>query len=258
MEPPRCTGKGLAGDLQPLHPLQKHSHPRRHISREWIDAESMSRNLSLPGGILVNRPTADARTLAALAHAGILTNGMNLLGLFGAALIWATQRQRSSYVAGHALQALLFQGMALLFILLSGMLWGGCVLISLTPALIRPELYRTEPPATFWVVLLMGLFILAFAGSTVIYGLLGAWAAWRGRPFHYILVSYLMARQRQDDLDLSPTTMIVPQASSVIANSVPTLPAAPNQAELNMPPPPITATPDLNAPDQEQTGAREE
>ncbi|MCG8346361.1 MAG: DUF4870 domain-containing protein [Chloroflexales bacterium] len=197
----------------------------------------------------MKRPTADERTLAALAHAGIITNGMNLLGLFGAALIWTTQRQRSAYVAGHALQALLFQGLVLLLVLLLSIIWGGCLLISLTPALIRPELYRTEPPATFWLALLMGLFILVFAVSAMFYGLCGAWAAWRGRPFHYILINHLiMMQQRQDDRELTPTTMITPLVSSIVApHAVPSMPPAP----------PLKASPQPDSPEQEQAQARE-
>ncbi len=142
----------------------------------------------------MHQATDEERALAALAHAGIIANGFNLLGIIGAALIWAFNRKRSAYVADHALKALAFQGLGLLITLVMAFAWGGCMLISLLPALLRPELYRTGPPALFWFALLLGLVILAFALSGIVYGLIGAWAAWRGQPFRYMGVDVLLER----------------------------------------------------------------
>lgn len=172
----------------------------------------------------MNNPTDEERTMAALAHAGILANGFNLLGLIGASVIWATHRQRSRYVADHALQALVFQGVGLALTLLSVLLWGGCLLLSLLPAFLRPELYRTAPPVTFWFALAAGLFIAAFLLFSVVYGLLGAWAAWRGQPFCYVLAGSLIARRRQDPPAAPPLTTAAPAEERGAASEVKTLP----------------------------------
>lgn len=129
--------------------------------------------------------TNEERALAALAHAGIVLNSFNLLGVVGATLIWATHRERSRYVAEHALYALIFQVCSLLMVMLMGFVWGSCLLLSFLPAILRPELYRTDPPVTFWLALSPILVILLAVLTSVVYGLVGAWAAWNGRAFHY-------------------------------------------------------------------------
>ncbi|NJO04683.1 MAG: DUF4870 domain-containing protein [Chloroflexaceae bacterium] len=139
--------------------------------------------------------TEDERLLAALAHAGILLNGFNLLGIVGATLIWFVQRNQSEYIARHALQALAYQVTTLLLLLFSGVLWGGCLLISLLPTFLQPELYRGDPPPTFWIALLLGLTLLTGALALVGYGLVAAWAAWRGQPFSYALIGNVVQRR---------------------------------------------------------------
>lgn len=53
---------------------------------------------------------ADARTMAALAHAsGLLNLLTGFGGIIAALIIWLTQKDKSPWVAFHSLQALLFQ-----------------------------------------------------------------------------------------------------------------------------------------------------
>jgi hypothetical protein len=137
--------------------------------------------------------THEERVLAALAHVGIVANSFNLLGIIGAALIWMTQRQRSPYVAAHALQALAFQVMAVLLGILLLLIWGGCLVVALLPAMLRPSLYQSDLPLAFWLALGIGLLLLlALAAIVMVYGLMGAAAAWRGKPFRYAVVGSLI------------------------------------------------------------------
>jgi uncharacterized Tic20 family protein len=142
--------------------------------------------------------SGEERTFAALAHIGIVANPFNLLGVIGAVLIWATQHRHSRYVADHALQALIFQILAVCVTVGVLLMWGGCLLVSLLPALIRPELYPNELPLTFRVVLFAGVLILVFVAVCVGYGVAGALAAWQGRMFRYAMVNSLLGmRQKQ-------------------------------------------------------------
>src|SRR4030042_1301430 len=81
-----------------------------------------------PPPIQVVTTDPDERNLAALAHATILLNfifpGM---GLVAAAVIWLTQRERSSYVGNQALQATVFQVVLVFVATASGIL--GVVLV---------------------------------------------------------------------------------------------------------------------------------
>lgn len=137
-------------------------------------------------------PTSEERVLAALAHAGIIVNAFNLLGIVSAAIIWLAQRKQSPYVANHALHALVYQSIVALLTPLLLSLWGGCILVSLLPALIEPALYQADFPPTFWLAILLGLFVGGFLLGVVGQGLIGAIAAWRGASFDYPVVSYIV------------------------------------------------------------------
>jgi len=52
------------------------------------------------------RPTPDERVTAALAHAATL---LPMMGALASIVIWATQKDRSRYVAFQALQAAVYQ-----------------------------------------------------------------------------------------------------------------------------------------------------
>ena len=165
------------------------------------------------------QPNHDERVLAALAHAGAALNLLNLAGLFGAALIWTSQRERSVYVRRHAGQALAFQLLALL--VGSGLLlvWGGCLGFTLLPLLLRPELYADSWPTLFWFTLTVGFVPLLFGLGTLGYGLIGAWCAYRNLPFRYPLVHRLFA---VSTAAATPTTPAPPPP----AEEPPTAPAS--------------------------------
>jgi uncharacterized Tic20 family protein len=136
-------------------------------------------------------PSDDERMLAAMAHASIIMNAFSGGGIIAAAVIWATQRGRSPFVAHHALQALLFQGAGLLLTLLGLLAWGASVTVGLLPALLRPDLYAGGPPPFFWLALLLGVGLLSFVLGGVAYAFVGAAQAWRGQPFSYALLGRL-------------------------------------------------------------------
>ena len=138
------------------------------------------------------RPSDDERRLAALAHASVIANIFNLAGLFAALLIWALERDRSAYVRAHALQALLYQGLVLLLSIVLVALWAGCLVLSLLPAAVRPDLYRSSPPSSFWIALLGFVLPLGFGLLAGVYGLYGAYQVYRGRDFRYPLAGRVM------------------------------------------------------------------
>ncbi len=138
------------------------------------------------------QPSDDERRLAALAHASVIANIFNLAGLFVALLIWALERDRSAYVRAHALQALLYQGLVLLLSIVLVAMWAGCLVLSLLPAAVRPDLYRASPPSSFWIALLGFVVPLGFGLLATLYGLYGAYQVYRGRAFRYPLAGRVM------------------------------------------------------------------
>lgn len=180
------------------------------------------------------QPNDDERMLAAIAHASIIANIFNLAGMFAAMLIWATQRERSVYVRVHSLQALLYQGLALLAGLALAGCWGLCLLVSLLPAAVRPDLYRSSPPNSFWIALLGLVVPIGFGVATTLYGLYGAYQAYRGRPFRYPIAGRvareLLAPQPQA---AAPAPDPGPDAAA------PSEPASPPSDQAPTEPPPI-------------------
>lgn len=142
-------------------------------------------------------PSEEDRLLAALAHAGILLNAFNLLGLVGAMLIWLAGRERSAYIRHHTVQAVAFQVVTLLLFLVATLAWGFCFLLALLPAFLEPELYHLaqgDLPLTFWFVGVFGLLLLAVGLGVLGYGLYGAWMAWNGQLFTYALLGQVVQR----------------------------------------------------------------
>ena len=138
------------------------------------------------------QPSEDERVLAALSHASIVANVVNLAGMIATELIWTMQRDRSAYVRAHALQALVYQGAVLLVSIVLTLFWAVCLGLSLLPAAIRPDLYRSSPPDSFWLALAGLSLPIGFGVVATLYGLYGAYQTYRGRSFRYPLAGRLV------------------------------------------------------------------
>jgi uncharacterized Tic20 family protein len=198
------------------------------------------------------QPSEDERVLAALAHASIVANIVNLAGMIGTSLIWTMHRERSPYVRAHALQALVYQGAVLLITLFLALFGGLCLALSLLPVLLRPDLYRGSPPSySVWIGVLALLALIGFGVLATLYGLFGAYQVYRGRLFRYPLIGRLVSPM------LNPTPVATPDPPAPVAaqsephrvhpapaHSVKT-PAAPAPPEIvpDQIAPPATATP---------------
>jgi uncharacterized Tic20 family protein len=139
------------------------------------------------------QPSEDERVLAALSHASVVANVVNLAGMVATALIWTMHRDRSQYVRAHALQALVYQGAVLLIMLFLALFGGLCLALSLLPVLLRPDLYRGSPPSySVWIGVLALLALIGFGVLATLYGLYGAYQVYRGRSFRYPLIGRLV------------------------------------------------------------------
>jgi uncharacterized Tic20 family protein len=178
------------------------------------------------------QPTHEERTLAALAHASIVANGMGLVGILAAALIWATQRERSAYVRAHAMQALAYQGAAILVGLILTLSWGACLAVSLLPLALRPELYTDRTlPAPFWLALSSVIVPIGFGILATLYGIVGALQAYRNRSFHYPLFGRLAREEIGSAARIAAATPAPADTALPAAPAQPTEPAEPARAE---------------------------
>jgi uncharacterized Tic20 family protein len=181
------------------------------------------------------QPTEDERVLAALSHASIVANVVNLAGMIATALIWTMQRDRSAYVRAHALQALVYQGAVLLIAIFMGLFGGVCLALSLLPAVLRPDLYHGSPPGySVWIGVLALLLLIGFGVVATIYGLYGAYQVYRGRSFRYPLIGQLA---RSLPAETAGTR------SAAASESPPAAPATPAEAGVSTAPPTVDAAP---------------
>jgi hypothetical protein len=135
--------------------------------------------------------TQNEKTLAGLAHGSILlsifTSGIG--GIIATLVIWATQKEKSAYVAGQALQALVYQAVVFIVTMLAwccwGMLWMVMILVPITA---DPGAYDTTPPAGLWVGLFLMVVPLAIWGLAILYGLWGAVRCLGGHDFKYAII----------------------------------------------------------------------
>jgi uncharacterized Tic20 family protein len=180
------------------------------------------------------QPSEDERVLAALSHASIVANVVNLAGLIATALIWTKHRDQSPYVRAHALQALVYQGAVLLISLFLALFGGLFLALSLLPVMLRPDLYRGSPPSySVWIGVLALLALIGFGVLATLYGLYGAYQVYRGRSFRYALIGRLVPPL------LNPTPVVAPIAPAPVAAQTEPLPpeAAPAVVE-----PPVATT----------------
>jgi uncharacterized Tic20 family protein len=180
------------------------------------------------------QPSEDERVLAALSHASIVANAVNLAGMIATSLIWTMHRERSPYVRAHALQALVYQGTVLLISLFLALFGGLCLALSLLPVMLRPDLYRGSPPSySVWIGVLALLALIGFGVLATLYGLFGAYQVYRGRPFRYLLIGRLVRPL------LNPTPVAVSVAPAPVA--APAEPPPPEAAPAVVEPP-VAAT----------------
>ena len=167
------------------------------------------------------QPSEDERVLAALSHASVVANAVNLAGMIATSLIWTMHRERSPYVRAHALQALVYQGAVLLIMLFLALFGGLCLALSLLPVMLRPDLYRGSPPSySVWIGVLALLALIGFGVLATLYGLFGAYQVYRGRSFRYPLIGRLVR----------PLLVPAPAASPIVPALADT-PAGPSAPE---------------------------
>jgi uncharacterized Tic20 family protein len=139
--------------------------------------------------------TQDERILAALAHASVI---LPFWGLIGSIVIWATQREKSSFVGFQALQGVAYQ----MILVLGGFVGGVCYACSffglflLTPVGFLAAEGMADPNAaggliavlaTFFPFCIMGFFAL-IGFAFVLYGLYGAVRVLQGHHFRYTVI----------------------------------------------------------------------
>jgi uncharacterized Tic20 family protein len=163
-----------------------------------------------------NSVSQDERIMAAISHVTIIWPG---LGIIAPVVLWATQREKSRFVAFQALQAAVYH----LTLILAGLVCGACYVSSyvgmivtiiagsISMALALPSTLPAGdelPPEVLFPILLgvlgmillylaiLGLLFLGLAvwAAYVGYGLYGAVTSLRGKDFRYVIIGPRLER----------------------------------------------------------------
>jgi uncharacterized Tic20 family protein len=137
-------------------------------------------------------PSQDERVVAALGHATVV---LPFWGAIGAIVIWATQKDKSPYVAFQSLQAVVYH----FVLILGGFLAAACYMCSLLafPIIMATALSAVEPTAEISPAVMLPMaipFAILGAGMLawfvfVVYGLFAAVATLQGKNFRYVVIA---------------------------------------------------------------------
>lgn len=135
-------------------------------------------------------PTQNDKIMAALAHISAL---LPLMGVIAPIVIWATQKDKSEFVAFQALQAVVYQ----LVMILAWIVGMGCYMLSFfftffltIPFAGAPESSSGSPFFLAGVLFPFLIFGAIFIGGAlfILYGVIGAVMAFQGKNFCYAVI----------------------------------------------------------------------
>lgn len=135
-------------------------------------------------------PNQDERVMAALSHVSAL---LPMIGVIAPIIIWATQKEKSRYVAFQSLQAIAYQ----LSMIAAWFIGMGCYMLSffgtfltLPLASVTGNSENMNPLFGLGFMVPFLVFGLIFIGGVffVIYGVVGTVMAFQGKPFRYMLI----------------------------------------------------------------------
>ncbi len=140
-------------------------------------------------------PAQDERIMAALSH---ITALIPFMGVIAPIVIWATQKEKSQYVRSQSLQALVYQLINVVIVILGYAcyfvgLFGSIMIMAVAGSSGRveeevlPMLMMVIP---FGVFMLLGLFEIFF----MLYAVVAAVMSLQGKPFQYILIGSRIQR----------------------------------------------------------------
>lgn len=142
----------------------------------------------------VSIPSQNDKIMAALAHISAI---LPFMGVIAPIVIWATQKDKSEYVAFQALQAVAYQ----LVMILAWFIGMGCYMFSFFGTFVFipfAEGSGNEVSPFFMLGFLLPFITMGalFIGSGifVLYGLIGAIQVFQGKDFRYLIIGNRLAK----------------------------------------------------------------
>jgi uncharacterized Tic20 family protein len=132
----------------------------------------------------INNPLQDERIMAGLAHVSAI---LPMMGVIAPIVIWATQKDKSKYVAFQALQAVAYQ----LAMILAYFICMAFYALSMFGSFFLSIPVANESGAPVFMFLPFCVFGLIFLGGgiVILYALYGAYRTFQGYPFRYRIIA---------------------------------------------------------------------
>ncbi len=144
--------------------------------------------------ISTSEPIQNDKIMAALAHISAM---LPMMGVIAPIIIWATQKDKSEYVAFQALQAIVYQ-LLMIFAWFVGM---GCYMLSFFSTFLTLPLAsgsESNPESPLFMLGFIFPFLIfggMFIGGAifVLYGVVGAVMTFQGKDFRYAVIGNRLA-----------------------------------------------------------------
>ena len=138
---------------------------------------------------MVEKLKSDEKLMSLLSHLAIVIPN---IGIIAPIVIWVTQKDKSKFVRFNAIQAIFFQLVFFVLIMLSVFIGLIFMFISLPVIIKNPD---AAPGVLFWVS--MGVMNLYFPLWLIfsIYAVIAAIRSFKGKIFRYIIIGKLVEKR---------------------------------------------------------------
>ena len=105
----------------------------------------------------------EERLMAALSHGSIIVSGM---GIIVAVVVWLTQKDKFPYAARQAMQATIYQIVAMAAMIIAWIGWTALFMVLLVPITSNAPA-GSEPPPGFWGAHVLHVYSLCHHGAVL-------------------------------------------------------------------------------------------
>ena len=132
---------------------------------------------------------SDHKLMSMLSHLAILIPN---IGMIAPIVVWLTQKDKSRFIRYHAIQAIFFQ--LLFFVLLMLSVFIGIILMAVSLIFLNADTVG-EPGALFWISMVIMNFYFPLWFIFSIYAIVAGIKSFRGKKFRYLIIGKIIEKR---------------------------------------------------------------
>jgi uncharacterized Tic20 family protein len=133
--------------------------------------------------------SSDEKLMSLLSHLSIIIPN---IGVIAPIIIWVTQKDKSKFLRFNAIQAIFFQLLFFVLVILS--VFTGVILM-LVSTFILTKSPDAAPGALFWVSMVIVYLYFPLYIIFVVYAAVAAVSSFKGRIFRYLIIGRIIERR---------------------------------------------------------------